>query len=209
MACGFFNCRGAERGRPRQGLRVWRPLPTGRLAALAALSLAVLLLPGVGEVSAQCSMCKTGLLSSPEGRQMAAAFNQGVLFLLSVPFVIGATLAALWGVASRKAQSRAPAAESRHPVEGPITMPDTLAARGEHARELGVGPTVAFLAGLERLLPLVDRKAGHEHTPSRTGEQLGDEHTGIATGGQGAFQTAPCEMRVDQTMGFALGDQQA
>jgi len=37
---------------------------------------------------AQCPMCKTALEKSAEGQQMASAFNDGILFLLSVPFVV-------------------------------------------------------------------------------------------------------------------------
>lgn len=43
-------------------------------------------------VWAQCAMCKTGLLNSPEGQKLASGFNAGILFLLSVPFLIVGTL---------------------------------------------------------------------------------------------------------------------
>lgn len=48
---------------------------------------------GVTEtVMAQCSMCKSALVQSPEGQQMASSMNNGILFLLSVPFVLVATV---------------------------------------------------------------------------------------------------------------------
>lgn len=40
---------------------------------------------------AQCPMCRTALVSSAEGQEIARAFNYGILFLLSAPFwVVGA-----------------------------------------------------------------------------------------------------------------------
>lgn len=60
---------------------------TGRflLALFAALLflLALSLLPA--EAAAQCPMCRTAL-DSPEGRQLAGAFNRAILFLLAIPF---------------------------------------------------------------------------------------------------------------------------
>lgn len=53
-------------------------------------------------VGAQCAMCKTGLLNSPEGQKLASGFNAGILFLLSVPFLIVGTLALLIVKAQRK-----------------------------------------------------------------------------------------------------------
>ncbi len=44
---------------------------------------------------AQCAMCRTGLLNSPEGQRLANGFNSGILFLLSAPFVVVGTVALL------------------------------------------------------------------------------------------------------------------
>ncbi len=44
---------------------------------------------------AQCAMCRTGLLNSPEGQRLANGFNSGILFLLSAPFVVVGTIAFL------------------------------------------------------------------------------------------------------------------
>jgi hypothetical protein len=42
---------------------------------------------------AQCPMCKTALEKSAEGQQMASAFNDGILFLLSAPFLVVGAIA--------------------------------------------------------------------------------------------------------------------
>ncbi len=55
---------------------------------LLAMGAAVALLVASDVVFAQCSMCRTGLVNSPEGQALAAGFNQGILFLLSVPFLL-------------------------------------------------------------------------------------------------------------------------
>jgi len=41
---------------------------------------------------AQCAMCVTALENSPEGRAMAASFNNGILFLLAMPYAIFGTV---------------------------------------------------------------------------------------------------------------------
>lgn len=60
---------------------------TRRLAVLALLTV---LAVGLFQVSAQaqCSMCRTALENSPEGKGMAGSFNRGILFLLAVPYLI-------------------------------------------------------------------------------------------------------------------------
>ncbi|GBC82355.1 hypothetical protein HRbin10_01478 [bacterium HR10] len=60
---------------------------------------------------AQCAMCRTGLLNSPEGQQWASGFNRGILFLLAVPFVIVGGIAALiWRAQRRRAREGLPQA---------------------------------------------------------------------------------------------------
>jgi hypothetical protein len=41
---------------------------------------------------AQCAMCVTALENSPEGKAMAASFNNGILFLLAMPYAIFGTV---------------------------------------------------------------------------------------------------------------------
>jgi|GEM_PF-963798 hypothetical protein len=71
---------------------------------------------------AQCAMCRTGLLNSPEGQQWASGFNRGILFLLAVPFVIlGGIAALIWRAQRRRARIGLPqttrmAAEAPEPA---------------------------------------------------------------------------------------------
>ncbi len=62
---------------------------------LAALTVMVFLMFSQPFVVAQCSMCRTALTGSAEGRNLAQGFNRGILFLASVPFLIAGTLAFL------------------------------------------------------------------------------------------------------------------
>lgn len=55
---------------------------------LLAIGATVALLLAVDVVFAQCAMCRTALLNSPEGQKMANGFNSGILFLLSAPFLV-------------------------------------------------------------------------------------------------------------------------
>ncbi len=55
---------------------------------LLAMGAAVALLVASDIVFAQCAMCRTGLVNSPEGQALAGGFNRGILFLLSVPFLL-------------------------------------------------------------------------------------------------------------------------
>ncbi len=53
-----------------------------------AIGAALVLLVAPDVVFAQCAMCRTGLINSPEGQALADGFNRGILFLLSVPFLL-------------------------------------------------------------------------------------------------------------------------
>jgi hypothetical protein len=63
-----------------------------RLAATAvALALGLAL---AGPAAAQCAMCKTALISSPEGQRLASDFNRAILVMLFAPYLVsGAFLA--------------------------------------------------------------------------------------------------------------------
>ncbi len=52
---------------------------------------------------AQCAMCRTAILASPEGQKMASALNSAILFLMGAPFFIMGTVAFLFFQAHRKA----------------------------------------------------------------------------------------------------------
>ncbi len=60
------------------------------LLAFAALAI---LLVASDTAFAQCAMCRTAMLNSPEGQKLARGFNDGILFLLSVPFFVVGTIA--------------------------------------------------------------------------------------------------------------------
>ncbi len=59
-----------------------------RKSVLFAMAIIAALLAAAEAVFAQCAMCKTALLNSPEGQKMASGFNNAILFLLGAPFVI-------------------------------------------------------------------------------------------------------------------------
>ncbi len=73
---------------------------------LAALTLMVLLMFSQPFVVAQCSMCRTALTGSAEGRELAQGFNRGIMFLASVPFLIAGTLALLIFQSTRQDTAR-------------------------------------------------------------------------------------------------------
>ena len=62
---------------------------------LFGLTVMVFLMFSHSSAVAQCSMCRTALVSSAEGKALAQGFNRGILFLASVPFLIAGTLALL------------------------------------------------------------------------------------------------------------------
>jgi hypothetical protein len=61
-----------------------------RLAVIALLSILFVCLFQIS-AQAQCSMCRTALENSPEGRGMSASFNRGILLLIGVPYVLFGT----------------------------------------------------------------------------------------------------------------------
>ena len=79
-------------------MRIWR----GWLALV--IQIAVVLMPL--SASAQCAMCRRAL-DSPEGRQMIAAFQSGILVLLAAPFSIFAAVAAL-AVRAQRRRTKSP-----------------------------------------------------------------------------------------------------
>jgi hypothetical protein len=60
-----------------------------RAVALIMFVLVVLAVEGW----AQCAMCVTALQNSAEGKVIAQSYGNGILFLLSVPYVIFGTIA--------------------------------------------------------------------------------------------------------------------
>ena len=79
-----------------------------RAAAISCLVATAVLL-SVLPVSAQCAMCRTALTESAEGQQLAAGFNNAILFLLGAPYLIFGTLAgSLWISRRRKGRPVSP-----------------------------------------------------------------------------------------------------
>lgn len=54
----------------------------------------------------QCAMCKTALLASPEGQEMAKSFNNAILFLLGMTYLVIGTIAFLIFNAQRRHRQR-------------------------------------------------------------------------------------------------------
>jgi hypothetical protein len=70
------------------------------LAAAALLAAFFAVLAFADPASAQCAMCRTAL--DQEGGQVAAGFNRGILFLLSMPYLVFASIAGSWYWKRRK-----------------------------------------------------------------------------------------------------------
>jgi hypothetical protein len=75
-----------------------------RLAAIALLSIIAVCLFQVS-AEAQCSMCRTALENSPEGKGMASSFAKGILFLLAIPYALMGTIGIVLYRAHRKKKS--------------------------------------------------------------------------------------------------------
>ena len=68
-----------------------------RFVAALVVALTVTLWPAnVPSGLAQCSMCRTTLTQSEQGRELASGLNRGILFLLAIPLlVVGSGVVAL------------------------------------------------------------------------------------------------------------------
>lgn len=63
------------------------------LISAAAL---VLFLGAAGFADAQCAMCKTVLLSSPEGRHLSQSLDRAILLMFCAPYLIFGTFLAVF-----------------------------------------------------------------------------------------------------------------
>jgi len=66
------------------------------------LLLAVNLLLSFNLAYAQCAMCKQNVTNSEEGIQLASGLNDGIIYLLVVPYLIFAGFAVVLYVSARK-----------------------------------------------------------------------------------------------------------
>lgn len=93
---------------------------------------------GVREtVLAQCAMCKTGLLNSPEGQVLARGFNAGILFLLSVPFLLVTVVGAMIYIAERRRNRSLPATPLGFAPHGERAMDSSTEREGYRVRAWG------------------------------------------------------------------------
>jgi hypothetical protein len=63
------------------------------LISAAAL---VLLVGAAGFADAQCAMCKTVLLGSPEGRHLSQSLDRAILLMFCAPYLIFGTFVAVY-----------------------------------------------------------------------------------------------------------------
>lgn len=66
---------------------------TTKLIFVITLGATAVLLFASDAAWAQCAMCRTALLKSPEGQRLARGFNTGIFFLLGSPFLVGGAIA--------------------------------------------------------------------------------------------------------------------
>ena len=63
----------------------------------AVLVVGAIVLLAAGPVEAQCALCQSALIDSPEGQQMASGLNAAILLLLAAPYMVFGTLAgSIW-----------------------------------------------------------------------------------------------------------------
>jgi hypothetical protein len=71
-------------------------LPDGARAAFVAAA-AALLLAGAPRAQAQCSMCKTVVTGSEEGRSLGRELNKAIVIMVAAPYLVfGGVVAALF-----------------------------------------------------------------------------------------------------------------
>ncbi len=60
------------------------------------------------DVEAQCAMCRASVESNmlADGRQVGAGLNQGILYLMVMPYIILSILGYLWYQNSKKERTR-------------------------------------------------------------------------------------------------------
>jgi hypothetical protein len=60
-------------------------MPTKKIRVLLFLILALILC--IAPVNAQCSMCRA-VLESEEGQQTAKGINNGIIYLMAIPYIL-------------------------------------------------------------------------------------------------------------------------
>ena len=67
---------------------MWKSMRKAILAVLISFLL-------LNSAWALCPFCKNALITSPEGRQWIKGFDEGILLLLAVPFLVAGSIAFL------------------------------------------------------------------------------------------------------------------
>lgn len=70
------------------------------------LGVAFLLFTQIELSYAQCAMCKATVENSENSDTFAAGLNAGILYLMSVPYILFAVIAVLWYRSSKKNQQK-------------------------------------------------------------------------------------------------------
>lgn len=94
-----------------------------RSGLLVLIAVAALLALPAADASAQCSMCRTAL---EQNEEVAASFNNAILFLLAMPYAVFASGVG-YVLVSRRRRARRPAVTAREtraellPADEPIS----------------------------------------------------------------------------------------
>jgi hypothetical protein len=67
-----------------------------RRTLLIAAAVLVLVAGAAGLADAQCAMCKTVLLGSPEGRHLSESLNRAILLMFFAPYTVIGTFLAIY-----------------------------------------------------------------------------------------------------------------
>ncbi|MCR6640792.1 MAG: hypothetical protein NVV82_17810 [Sporocytophaga sp.] len=63
----------------------------------------VVMMAGSSDLLAQCAMCKATVTDNVEsGQGIGQGLNKGILYLMSVPYIIGSFIAFFWYKSSKK-----------------------------------------------------------------------------------------------------------
>ncbi len=73
-----------------------------RKISLLAKVFLVNLLIGLNSIYSQCAMCKENVVNSEEGMKLASGLNDGILYLLVVPYLIFVGFAAVIYISVRR-----------------------------------------------------------------------------------------------------------
>lgn len=73
-----------------------------KISLIFSLVVVLILVAGATDLFAQCAMCKAAVKDNAENGGIGQGLNKGILYLMSVPYIIGAVIAVLWYKSSKK-----------------------------------------------------------------------------------------------------------